>query len=83
MFSIHKGLDIKIKVLYDDDDETYENKSDGRRVKCLKNLETRTTAKNVTIEIEFFSKIYNIYKYKKYPHIVLNINSPLSKKLLE
>lgn len=42
-------------------------------VKCLKNLETRKTAKNVTTEIEYFSKIYNIYRYKIYPHIVLDI----------
>jgi GTPase SAR1 family protein len=50
---------------------------ENNAVKCLKNLESRTTAKNVTTEIEFFSKIYNIYKYKKYPHIVLSIKNLL------
>ena len=44
-------------------------------VKCLSNLETRTTARNLTKEINYFSSIYNIYKYKKYPYIILDIKT--------
>lgn len=44
-------------------------------VKCLSNLNTRTTPRNVTTEINYFSSLYNIYKYKKYPHIVLDIKT--------
>jgi GTPase SAR1 family protein len=44
-------------------------------VKCINNLETRTSARNVTSEINYFSSIYNIYKYKRYPHIVLDIKT--------
>ena len=44
-------------------------------VKCLSNLESRTTARNVTKEINYFSSIYNIYRYKNYPHIILDIKT--------
>lgn len=50
-------------------------------VKCLNNLNTRTSARNVTNEINYFSSIYNIYRYKNYPHIVLDIKTSHSKSL--
>jgi hypothetical protein len=48
-------------------------------VKCLNNLQTRISARNVTSEINYFSSIYNIYRYKRYPHIVLDIKTSYNK----
>ena len=45
-------------------------------VKCLKNLQTRDTQKNVTKEIKFLSEIYNISRYTIYPYIILDIFNP-------
>jgi GTPase SAR1 family protein len=44
-------------------------------VKCINNLQNRTTHTNVTKEINYLSSIYNIHKYKRYPHIILSIKT--------
>jgi GTPase SAR1 family protein len=46
----------------------FENKLE----KCLKNLKSRG-GKDISKEIAYFHKLYNVYRYKEWSHIIMDI----------